>query len=137
MGKSPSILKELLRLGQSALVRSIAWGLLILVLLVGVLFVAYKARGSLNPIEYEGRIVAKWAGYDHSDEGSFPYFRVLVETDSGHKLTVAIDRENYERAKIGMRIKKTQKGIELTLVDPQSRFGRDLRPLPGCDFDAG
>ncbi len=59
-------------------------------------------------------MVDKWAGYSHSDQGSFPYFRILVETDRVEKITVAIDQENYERANVGRRIKKTQKGIELT-----------------------
>jgi hypothetical protein len=117
-----SILKNLLG-DQTELARTIVLGLLILMLLVGVLLLVYRAKSSLNPIEYEGRIVDKWAGYNHSDEGSFPYFRLLLETDKGQKLTVAVDREDYERAKIGMRIKKTRQGIELTHIEPESRSG--------------
>jgi len=113
MRKRPKIQIDDKALWPSGVGRTIGWSLLILALFVGVLVVAYRTTRSLRPAEYEGKILDKWAGYSHTDEGSFPYFRVLVETDSGQKLTVAIDRDNYERAKIGMRIKKTQNGIEL------------------------
>jgi len=103
---------------RGALTPTIVWGLVVLVFLVGVMFVAYQTKRSLRPPEYEGKIIDKWAGYSHSELGSFPYFRVLVETDGGQRMTVAIDRDNYERAKVGMRIKKTPKGIELARVAP-------------------
>jgi hypothetical protein len=98
---------------------TIAWGLLIVAVFAGLLLIIYKSKLAVRPVEYEGRIVDKWAGYNHSEQGSFPYFRLLVETENGQKLTVAVDKENYERAQVGMRIKKTQKGIELTSAKPQ------------------
>jgi hypothetical protein len=103
---------------KGPLARRIGWSLLILACLVGLLFFVYNTRQSLNPPEYEGKIVDKWAGYHESDEGSRPYFRLLVEPDNGLKFTVTIDRENYQRAKVGMRIKKTRKGIELSRLAP-------------------
>jgi len=86
--------------------------------MVGLLAVAFRARQQIRPQEYEGRIVDRWAGYDHSDEGSFPYFRLVVETDDKQKITVAIDRDNYEQSKVGMRIKKTPAGIEMSSDKP-------------------
>ena len=114
MNKSRPRPKEIWTTESGSLATSLVWGLVILVAFIGVLFFAYQAKRQLSPPEYEGKIVDKWAGYSHSDEGSFPYFRLLVETDNGKKLTVTVDRENYERAKVGMRIKKTQRGIELS-----------------------
>lgn len=67
----------------------------------------------MRPPEYEGKVVDKWAGYNHTDEGSFPYFRLSVEISNGKKLTVAVDQETYERAKVGMWIRKNRDGIEL------------------------
>jgi len=98
--------------------RSFVWIVIIVLVFSGVLTLAYKMKHSVNPLEYEGKVVDKWAGYTHSQEGSFPYFRLLLETDGGQRLTVAIDRKNFERAKIGMRIKKTRQGIELAYVMP-------------------
>lgn len=75
--------------------RTVGGLLLILACLVGLLLFVYNAKPLLNPPEYEGKIVEKWAGYDESEQGSRPYFRLLVEPDNGLKFTVAIDRENY------------------------------------------
>jgi hypothetical protein len=104
---------------------TIAWGALIVALFAGLLLMIYKSKLAVRPAEYEGRIVEKWAGYEHSIEGSFPYFRLLVETDNGRKLTVAVNKENYERARVGMRIKKTRKGIELTRIESQPLFAHE------------
>lgn len=106
-------MKVLGKEGEDSHARTIGGAILILVFVVGLLFVVYKAGSSLNPVEYEGRIVDKWAGYHHGDEGSTPYFRFMIETDNGQKLTVATDRDTYEQAKVGMRIRKTRTGVEL------------------------
>lgn len=109
---------KFLNIDRRELWQTIAWGLLIVTLFAGLLAFVYKAGHKVNPPEYEGKIVDKWAGYSNTDEGSFPYFRLAIETDGQQKLTVAIDRDNYERAKVGMRIRKTSVGIELTWDEP-------------------
>lgn len=101
---------------------NIIWGVIIIAVLIGIFVLAYRASRGINPAEYEGRIVDKWAGYTHSDEGSFPYFRLLLETESGRRLTVAVDQVTYHRSKIGMWIKKTRKGIELTRIAVPKAF---------------
>jgi hypothetical protein len=118
VGRNSNFLGALLNERDTAHARTISWGLLILVLLTGAISVAYRAKRSLNPVEYEGRIIEKWAGYHHSEEGSTPYFRLLLETESGQRLTVTIDQQIYERAKVGMQIRKSAKGIDLSLVEP-------------------
>lgn len=118
MDQNRSTLTKLLIASQTSLASSIFWGVVIVALAGGLLFAAYRAKLALNPIEYEGRIVDKWAGYSHSDEGSFPYFRLLLETENSQRVTVAVDQDTYDRAKVGMRIRKTQRGIELSRVEP-------------------
>ena len=100
---------------NASLAKQLLWGAIILFAIIGLLFFGYRVNRQLRPAEYEGRIVDKWAGYSHTDEGSYPYFRVLLETDDGQRLTVAVDDKTYGRAKIGMRIKKSSKGVELSL----------------------
>ena len=63
--------------------------------------------------EFEGRVVDKWADYTHSEEGSRPYFRLVVEGDDRARFAVSVSAEVYERAKVGIRIKKTEEGVEL------------------------
>lgn len=116
--KNQNVSDELLNIDRRELWRTVAWGLIILTLFAGLLAFVYKAGHKVNPREYEGKIVDKWAGYSHTDEGSFPYFRLAIETDGQQKLTVAIDRENYERARVGMRIRKTSAGIEMSSDEP-------------------
>lgn len=101
---------------NASLAKQVLWGAVILLAIIGLLFFGYRVNRQLKPAEYEGRILDKWAGYSHTDEGSFPYFRILLETDEGGQLTVAVDNKTYDRAKIGMRIKKSSKGIELSLL---------------------
>jgi hypothetical protein len=93
--------------------KTLLWGTVIIALLIGVLLVIYKAKRATSPAEYEGRIVNKWAGYTHSVMGSSPYFKLLVETGNGQRLTVTVEQDLYNRAKVGTWIKKTQTGVEL------------------------
>lgn len=106
---NPTSLKE-----TSSLIKQVLWAAIVLFAIIGLFFFAYLVNSRLRPPEYEGRIIDKWAGYSHTDEGSFPYFRILLETDEGKRLTVAVDDKIYQRAKIGMRIKKGRTGIELS-----------------------
>lgn len=91
--------------------KTLLWGTVIIALLIGVLLVIYKAKRATSPAEYEGRIVNKWAGYTHSVMGSSPYFKLLVETGNGQRLTVTVEQDLYNRATVGTWIKKTQTGL--------------------------
>ena len=64
------------------------------------------------PNEFEGRIVDKWAGFNETQQGSYPYYRVQIELD-GQKLTVPVNAEIYKEAQVGMRLKRSAKGLEL------------------------
>ena len=64
------------------------------------------------PAEFEGQIVEKWAGFNESEQGSSPYFRVVVEVD-GSRLSVPVYKEIYEEAQVGMRLKRSAKGLEV------------------------
>jgi hypothetical protein len=105
-------------------IKALIWLIVILVGCTGLIFFTYRVRQGLNPPEYEGKVVDKWAGYNHTEEGSFPYFRLSVEISNGQRLTVAVDKETYERAKVGMWIRKNRSGIELTAQ------GAGTDPLP-------
>lgn len=94
-------------------VKSLVWFLVVIVAFTGFLFFLYKAKSGLSPAEYEGRIADKWVGYSPSEAGSRTYFRLLVETKTGQKLTVEVDEETYERARVGMWITKTREGTQL------------------------
>ena len=105
---------ELRKTELSSQIKSLLWLAVILVGFAGILFYSYRVRQRLSPAEYEGRVVDKWVGYNHTEEGAVPYFRVALEAGDGQKLTVAVDKETYGRAKVGMWIRKNRSGIELT-----------------------
>lgn len=118
----------MLQSGFGSHARSLVWFLVIVVAFTGVLFFFYRVKRQLRPAEYEGKVVDKWVGYSQTETGSDPYFRLLVEADGGQRSTVAVDQETFERVKVGMRIKKTQSGIELSRsVVPSSVDSRSLR----------
>ena len=58
-------------------------------------------------------MVDKWASYTQSEQGSRPYFRLVVEGDNKTRFAVSVSADIYERAKVGMRVKKTEDGVEL------------------------
>ena len=67
------------------------------------------------PAEFEGRIVEKQMAFNETDQGSYPYFRLVVEVD-GSRFTVPVYKEIYGEAKVGMRLKRSVKGLEV--MDP-------------------
>lgn len=109
--------KKIPDLGDSVWnLKTISVLILVLACVTLLMFGAYKlkrsAAGSL-PQEFDGVIVDRWAGFNESDEGSNPYFRVAVEIEGNRRLVVPVDRELYGRAKVGMRLRRSSGGFEL------------------------
>ena len=98
---------------QTRHVMPVVSGLIVLAILVGVFWLSYVASSGNHPAEYEGIVVDKWAGYAETDEGSVPYFRLLVELANGQKLTIRVQSNLYNEAKVGSKIRKSSKGVEL------------------------
>lgn len=108
--------KELEELDDSVWnVKSIAVLLAIMVcvsLFIFGIFELRQARVASIPAEFEGPIVEKWAGFNESEQGSSPYFRIVVEVD-GSRLSVPVYKELYEEAQVGMRLKRSVKGLQV------------------------
>ena len=121
------------RAGLLSSAENVIWATVIVALLVGIVFIAYRARLASRPPEYEGRIVDKWAGYTHSNLGSHPYLQLLVETRNGQRMTISVDQDLYERAKVGTWIKKTQTGLELSQAKPANAYTVFQGSIK-CDF---
>jgi len=65
------------------------------------------------PKEFEGRIVDKWAGYSESEQGSSPYYRLVVEVEGQSRYTVPVNHDIYQQAQVGMRLRRSEKGLEV------------------------
>jgi hypothetical protein len=101
--------------------RTILWLLAILVCITAVLWSVYFFRSTkTGPFrqEYEGQIVEKWADYSHSEQGSQPYFRLMVKGRDSQQFSVSVSSEIYDRAKVGMFVRKTDAGVELIANEP-------------------
>jgi hypothetical protein len=72
-----------------------------------------QSRVESLPKEFEGRIVDKWAGYSESQEGSSPYYRVVVEVEGQTRYTVPVPPDIYQQAQVGMRLRRSEKGLEV------------------------
>jgi hypothetical protein len=72
-----------------------------------------QSRVESLPKEFEGRIVDKWAGYSESQEGSSPYYRVVVEVEGQIRYTVPVPPDIYQQAQVGMRLRRSEKGLEV------------------------
>ena len=79
----------------------------------GFLFLAWHNWSRPALTDYEGIIVDRWAAHNQSQEGSTPYFRLVIETEKGERITVRVDVNTYDRAKVGMRIKSRAGQVEL------------------------
>lgn len=97
-------------------IKTIAVLALILGLVAFLLFGLTKLKQSRVeslPKEFEGRIVDKWAGTSESQEGSFPYYRVVVEVEGQTRYTVPVNPDIYQQAQVGTRLRRSEKGLEV------------------------
>ena len=53
-------------------------------------------------------------GFTQSDQGSFPYYKLLVEKETGERIKVNISYDEYEQAKVGMWVRKDQGHFEFS-----------------------
>lgn len=70
--------------------------------------------------DYEGVIVDRWAEFSNSEQGSHPYFKLLVERDTQERITVNVDAETYRKSEIGMKVISRKGKIELRSPQPKS-----------------
>jgi len=63
--------------------------------------------------DFDGVIVDRWAGYNESDYGSKPYFRLLVEIENSKRITIGVEPDLYHRSKVGMGVKNRNGRVEL------------------------
>jgi len=96
--------------------RTISW-LIVIFLFVTLLFWSvYKLRSATTgPFrnEYQGQIIDKWADHTYTEQGSQPYFRLVIKGNDNQQFSVSVSSEIYERARVGMFVRKTDAGIEL------------------------
>jgi len=97
-------------------------GLGLLVLFCLVFYYVLGGRGTSS--DYEGRIVDRWADYSDSQQGSRPFFRLLVESNDGKRVTVRVDPNVYESARVGMRIKSRSGQVVLIDTDQNQSGSR-------------
>lgn len=104
---------------------TIAFALLLLAAVAATAFVT--CRQQMSPIdtqrtEYSGKILERWAGYSHSEQGSVPYFRLRVETENGAKIVAPVTGDVYERAQVGMWIEKRRSETKLGATKAEIQF---------------
>ena len=75
----------------------------------------YQRWTSKGPFrrEYRGKIIDKRISVFESNEGSSFANELIVEEGDGHRFTVRVTQEIYDRAKPGMWIQKTAGGTQL------------------------
>jgi hypothetical protein len=98
---------------------AVGGGLAIALLLCLCLWFAYGGR--LTSSDYEGKIVDRWADQTPSTQASRPYFRLVVETPEGKRITVKVDENVYELARVGMGIRSSNG--QVVLIDSANNSG--------------
>lgn len=69
--------------------------------------------------DYEGVIVDRSAGYRESEQGSQPYFHLIIERGANDRITVKVDPETFQRSQVGMKIVSHKGKIELQAAAPE------------------
>lgn len=93
----------------------------VVILLVATLVVTlHQQFASTGPyrMEYEGRVIDKSVTITESQTGSYPVRRLLIKSKSGEEFQVIVNQSLYERAQVGMWIKSSKAGAELSLTEP-------------------
>ena len=108
------------RLFKRKLSTSLLGLLVVATLLTFAVVIWQKSTQPVNTSDYDGTIVDRWADYTQSEQGSRPYFRLLVESNDGKRFTVRVDSNIYESAKVGMRIKSKDGQVVLIESDRNS-----------------
>ena len=105
------------RLFKRKLSTSLLGLLVVATLLTFTVVIWQKSTQPVNTSDYDGTIVDRWADYTQSEQGSRPYFRLLVESNDGKRFSVKVDPNIYESARIGMRIKS--RDGQVVLIDSE------------------
>jgi hypothetical protein len=95
-------------------------------LLAGIAIMIYQRSTSTGSFrdEYKGKIIDKRISVLETNEGSRFAKELIVEEAGGHRFTVSVTQDIYDRAKPGMLIQKTTaKGIELLPNPERDRSG--------------
>lgn len=87
-------------------------------LIVGGVFLSYHQLRNAYRQQYAGRIIEKVIRPHESDEGSFIERYLVIEEQDGARSQIPVSAELYDRAKIGMWIKKDKSGIDLSSEKP-------------------
>ena len=69
--------------------------------------------GVRDPREFMGKIVDKRISVYESEQGSSFVNDLVIEEKNGRRFRFSVTEEMYGRAKIGMWIRRTKKGIDL------------------------
>lgn len=96
-----------------------------------VLVVSYYQRSaSTGPFrqEYEGKIVDKWVNIGEARTGSYPARRLLIKNRNGEQFPVAVTESTYGRAQVGMWIKSSKTGGELSWEEPPATEDKPRLP---------
>ena len=64
--------------------------------------------------DYEGQVIEKYVTNHESQQGTFVTRHILVKNNAGEQFPVVVSGDIFERAQIGMWIKRKETGIELS-----------------------
>ena len=98
-----------------------ALAILSIAAIIIVAFIALRQRltsTGLYRMEYEGKIVDKSVTISESQTGSGEVRCLRIRGKNGEEFQVTINEVLYGRAQIGMWIKSSSKGVELTWNEP-------------------
>jgi hypothetical protein len=91
-------------------------GLLIVLVLGGAIATCYQRSTSTGPYrgDYEGQVSDKYVTNHESQQGTWVTKNLLVKSNTGEQFQVVVSSAIFERAQVGMRIRRKGTSIELS-----------------------
>jgi hypothetical protein len=72
--------------------------------------------------QYEGKIVDKTMRFHESEEGSSRESYLVIEGKDGGRFLVSVREDAYNRARVGMWVRRDRGGFELFSAEPREGF---------------
>ena len=103
------------RHGESRLSRVVTF-VVLFGMIAGIVLLSWnRCSQPARTADYEGTIVERWADYAEGSQGSVPRLRLVVDSPDGKRITVKVDPNVYESARVGMKIKS--RNGQVLLID--------------------
>lgn len=84
--------------------------ILLIGLLSGAIIYLFRFQFINSNAEIKGIVRDKWIDKRETEQGSYAFPKILVESETGEKITIKVDRDLYSRISINSPVRRDKSG---------------------------